>query len=62
MELSFHALRYTDSAKNILNVFISEVEAQGCATYENCPPGKHLASEAYAILKYNAQYLINNLN
>ncbi len=49
------------AAKNILNAFINEVEAQGCATYENCPSGKHLTSEAYALLKYNAQYLIDNL-
>ncbi len=49
------------AAKNILNAFISEVEAQGCATYENCPSGKHLTSEAYALLKYNAQYLIDHL-
>ncbi len=49
------------AAKNILNAFINEVEAQGCATYDNCPPGKHVTSEAYALLKYNAQYLIDNL-
>lgn len=49
------------AAKNILNAFINEVEAQGCVSYENCPPGKHLTSEAYALLKYNAQYLIDNL-
>lgn len=49
------------SAKNILSAFINEVEAQGCATYDNCPSGKHLTSEAYALLKYNVQYLIDNL-
>jgi len=43
----------TGAAKNILNAFINEVEAHGCVTYENCPPGKHLTSEAYALLKYN---------
>jgi hypothetical protein len=51
----------TKTAKNILNAFINEVEAQGCATYENCPSGKHLTSEAYGLLKYNAQYLIDHL-
>jgi hypothetical protein len=50
------------ATKNILRAFINEVEAQGCATYENCPPGKHLTSEAYALLKFNAQYLIDNLS
>ena len=41
-----------DTAKNILGAFINEVEAQ---------KGKHLSSEAYALLKFNAQYLIENL-
>lgn len=49
------------AAKNILNAFLNEVEAQGCATYENCPSGKHLTPEAYALLKYNVEYLINKL-
>lgn len=40
------------TAKNILNAFINEVEAQ---------KGKHLSPEAYAVLKFNAQYLIDNL-
>lgn len=48
------------SAKNTLKAFINEVEAQGCESYENCPDGKHLTSEAYALLKYNAQYLIDH--
>lgn len=39
-------------AKNILNAFINDVEAQA---------GKHLTSEAYALLKFNALYLISNL-
>lgn len=51
----------TTAAKNILNAFINEVEAQGCAVYENCPSGKHLTPEAYALLKYNVQYLIGKL-
>ena len=49
------------AAKNILSAFINEVEAQGCAVYENCPQGKHLTPEAYALLKYNVQYLIGKL-
>jgi hypothetical protein len=40
------------TAKNILNAFINDVEAQA---------DKHLTSEAYALLKYNAAYLISNL-
>ena len=39
-------------AKNELNAFVNEVEAQ---------KGKHLTSEAYALLKYNAEYLIKEL-
>ncbi len=38
--------------KNILNAFLNEVEAQ---------KGKYLSSEAYALLKYNAKYLIDSL-
>ena len=41
-----------ETAKNILGAFINEVEAQ---------KEKHLSSEAYALLKFNAQYLIENL-
>ncbi|MBI5559914.1 MAG: hypothetical protein HY883_01390, partial [Deltaproteobacteria bacterium] len=51
----------TISAKNILSAFINEVEAQGCATYENCPEGKHLTPEAWALLKYNVEYLMERL-
>jgi hypothetical protein len=49
------------AAKNILIAFINESEAQACATYENCPPGKNLMPEAYVLLKYNVAYLINKL-
>ena len=42
----------TTAAKNMLNAFVNEVEAQN---------GKHLTSEAYALLKYNAEYLIDRL-
>jgi len=51
----------TVAAKNILEALINEVEAQGCESYENCPSGKHLTSEAYALLKYNVRYLIEKL-
>lgn len=51
----------TRSAKNTLKAFVNEVEAQGCESYENCPSGKHLTSEAYGLLKYNALYLIDHL-
>lgn len=50
-----------EAAKNILNAFISEVEAQGCTTYEDCSSGKHISPEGYALLKYNVQYLISKL-
>ncbi|MBI4823076.1 MAG: hypothetical protein HY805_02445 [Nitrospirae bacterium] len=49
------------TAKNILNALINEIEAQGCETYDNCPSGKHLLPEAYALLKYNVLYLIERL-
>ena len=39
-------------AINMLNAFLNEVEAQ---------KDKHLTSEAYALLKYNAEYLIKRL-
>jgi len=40
------------TAKNILGVFLNEVQAQ---------KGKHLKPEAYALLYYNGQYLMNHL-
>ena len=42
----------TKSASNIIQAFINEVEAQN---------GKHLTSEAYALLKYNAEYLLEKM-
>lgn len=42
----------TNSALGILQAFINEVEGQN---------GKHLTSEAYALLKYNAEYLVEKL-
>ena len=54
-----------DTAKNVLQAFINEVEAQGCESYEGgsapCPQGKHLTPEAYALLRYNVLYLIERL-
>jgi hypothetical protein len=40
------------AARNILEAFVNEVEAQ---------KDKHLTSEAYALLKFNAEYLIDRL-
>ncbi|MEC4677058.1 MAG: hypothetical protein VST72_09115, partial [Nitrospirota bacterium] len=51
----------TTAAKNILNAFLKEVEAQGCKSSHDCPKGKHLTPEAYGLLKYNVEYLIDNL-
>jgi len=51
----------TTSAKNVLSAFVNEVEAQGCESYENCPAGKHLTPEAWALLKYNVEYLLDRL-
>jgi len=50
-----------DTAKEILKAFINEVEAQGCESYDDCPKGKHLTPEAYALLRYNVQYLVERL-
>ncbi len=50
------------SARRILEAFVLQVEAQGCATSEGCPEGKHLSPEAYALLKFNAEYLISELD
>ena len=51
----------TKAAANILNAFINEVDAQGCATYDDCPKGRHLSPEAWALLKFNAEYLLRRL-
>lgn len=40
------------AVKNILNAFLNEVEAQ---------KDKHLTSEAYGLLKYNTQYIVERL-
>jgi hypothetical protein len=43
----------TTPAINVLQAFVNEVEAQ---------KDKHVTSEAYALLKYNAEYLIAKLS
>lgn len=40
------------AAKNIVGAFLNDVRAQN---------GKHLSAEAYALLYYNGQYLVNHL-
>ena len=49
------------SARNVLEAFIQQVEAQGCESHADCKPGKHLSPEATALLKFNAEYLIDHL-
>ncbi|MBI4654015.1 MAG: hypothetical protein HY752_03365 [Nitrospirae bacterium] len=49
------------AVKEVLNGFIKEVESQGCMSYDTCPADKLLTPEAYALLKYNVQYLIERL-
>ncbi|MCK4738400.1 MAG: hypothetical protein KAT46_00485 [Deltaproteobacteria bacterium] len=51
----------TRSASKILKAFIKQVEAQSCKTHDDCKAKKHLSPEAYALLKYNAEYLLDNL-
>lgn len=51
----------TKTAGNVLQAFMNEVSAQGCATHEVCPPGKHLTPEASGLLYFNAQYLLDHL-
>jgi hypothetical protein len=53
--------RQNRAAANILEAFINEVEAQGCQSYEDKCRGKHLTPEAYALMKYNAKYLVDNM-
>jgi hypothetical protein len=49
------------AVSNVLNAFLKEVSAQGCESYENCAPGKHLKPEAWALLKFNTEYLLAKL-
>lgn len=48
-------------ARNVLNAFVNELKAQGCETQEGCTKGKHIKPEAYALLKYNVEYLAETL-
>ncbi len=52
---------YTKTAGNVLQAFMNEVSAQGCSTYEACPPGKALTPEASGLLYFNAKYLLDHL-
>jgi hypothetical protein len=47
-------------AKNMLNAFLNEVRAGSCQQF-TCPGDKPLTSEAYALLFFNGQYLIERL-
>jgi hypothetical protein len=50
------------AAKNILQAFINEVEALFKEENQRRDPqGVQLTSEAYALLKFNAEYLISKL-
>lgn len=51
----------TKTASNILNAFLSEVSAQGCESYDNCPNGKHLSPDAWGLLFFNGKYLLDQL-
>jgi hypothetical protein len=42
----------TKTAKNVLGSFLNDVQAQN---------GKHLTSEAYALLYFNGKYLVDHL-
>ena len=47
-------------AKNMLNAFLNEVRANSCEAF-TCPEIKPLTSEAYALLFFNGQYLVERL-
>jgi len=47
-------------AKNTLNAFLNEVKAVSCQEF-NCPGNKPLTSEAYALLYFNGQFLLERL-
>jgi len=47
-------------AKNLLNAFLNEVRAGSCQQF-TCPANKPLTSEAYALLFFNGQYLVERL-
>lgn len=47
-------------AKNVLEAFLREVRAVSCPDFA-CPGNKPLASEAYALLFFNGEYLVARL-
>jgi len=47
-------------AKNVLGAFLHEVRATSCPEFE-CPGNEPLTSEAYALLFFNGQYLVDRL-
>ena len=49
------------AAANILRALINEADAQACQSHEVCKQGQHLTPEAYALIKYNAQYLLDHV-
>ncbi len=50
----------TGTAKNMLGAFLNEVSATSCQDF-SCPGNKPLTSEAYALLFFNGQYLVDRL-
>jgi hypothetical protein len=50
------------TASNQLSAFLNEVSAQGCQSYDSCPPGKHLNPEAWGLLFLNGRYLLDKIS
>lgn len=50
----------THVTKNVLNAFLNEVRAVSCSEFE-CPGNKPLTSEAYVLLFFNGQFLVERL-
>jgi hypothetical protein len=50
----------TASAKNVLGAFLNEVQGASCPDF-SCPGNKPLTSEAYALLFFNGQFLVDRL-
>ena len=50
----------TKVTKNVLNAFLNEVRATSCQDF-TCPGNKPLTSEAYALLFFNGQFLLERL-
>lgn len=48
------------TAKKLLEAFVHEVRAVSCSDFA-CPGSKPLTSEAYALLFFNGQYLLDRL-